>query len=78
MNGVTRSLGPQSLKPGTVFDCVAFGAYSFETDGQLIYQTNFNFTTRASHSDLDACLRVAKTMSRAESRKRRIRRRSTT
>ena len=34
------------LKPRTIFNCVAFGAYSFETDGQLIYQTNFNFTTR--------------------------------
>ncbi len=30
----------------TVFNCVAFGAYSFETDPQLIYQTNFNFTSR--------------------------------
>jgi len=30
-------------KPRTVLDCVAYGAYSFETDSQLIYQTNFNF-----------------------------------
>ena len=34
------------VRPRTVFNCVAFGAYSFETEGQLIYQTNFNFTTR--------------------------------
>ena len=32
--------------PRTVFDCVAYGAYSFETDSQLIYRTNFNFLTR--------------------------------
>ncbi len=32
----------QDVKPRTVFDCVAYGAYSFETDSQLIYQTNFN------------------------------------
>ncbi|MDB5894745.1 MAG: epimerase, partial [Rhodoferax sp.] len=30
-----------SIVPETVFDCVAFGAYSFETDATLIYQTNF-------------------------------------
>ena len=34
------------IKPRTVFDCVAYGGYSFETDSQLIYQTNFNFTSR--------------------------------
>src|SRR5579884_2140991 len=34
------------VRPQTVFNCVAYGAYSFETDSQLIYQTNFNFTTR--------------------------------
>src|SRR5437868_4192483 len=31
------------IKPRTVFNCVAYGAYSFERDSQLIYQTNFNF-----------------------------------
>jgi dolichol-phosphate mannosyltransferase len=31
--------------PKTVFDCVAYGAYSFEQDQQLIYQTNFNSIT---------------------------------
>ncbi len=35
-----------SVKPRTIFNCVAFGAYSFETESSLIYQTNFNFTTR--------------------------------
>jgi nucleoside-diphosphate-sugar epimerase/glycosyltransferase involved in cell wall biosynthesis len=34
------------VKPRTVFNCVAYGAYSFETDSRLIYQTNFNFTAR--------------------------------
>lgn len=32
------------IKPRTVFNCVAYGAYPFETDSRLIYQTNFNFT----------------------------------
>ena len=35
-----------SIKPRTIFDCVAYGAYSFETDSQLIYQTNFNIISR--------------------------------
>jgi nucleoside-diphosphate-sugar epimerase/glycosyltransferase involved in cell wall biosynthesis len=35
-----------SIQPKTVFNCVAFGAYSFETDAPLIYQTNFHFTVR--------------------------------
>lgn len=29
------------LAPQTVFDCVAYGAYSFEKQAPLIYQTNF-------------------------------------
>jgi polyisoprenyl-phosphate glycosyltransferase len=32
----------ETLHPATVFDCVAYGAYSFETDHELIYRTNFN------------------------------------
>ena len=36
----------ESIKPRTIFDCVAYGAYSFETDSQLIYQTNFNLASR--------------------------------
>ncbi len=34
------------VKPRTVFNCVAFGAYSFETDSRLVYETNFSFLTR--------------------------------
>ncbi|MGO9914805.1 MAG: NAD-dependent epimerase/dehydratase family protein [Isosphaeraceae bacterium] len=34
------------VEPRTVFNCVAYGAYSFETDSQLIYRTNFQFITR--------------------------------
>lgn len=30
-----------TLSPQTVFDCVAYGAYSFEKDPTLIYQTNY-------------------------------------
>lgn len=31
----------QTLAPQTVFDCVAYGAYSFEEKADLIYETNF-------------------------------------
>lgn len=31
----------RALKPQTVFDCTSFGAYSFETDAEKIYATNF-------------------------------------
>jgi len=34
------------VRPRVIFDCVAYGAYSFETDSKLIYQTNFNFVSR--------------------------------
>src|SRR5271166_1729232 len=37
---------PDQLRPRTILDCVAYGAYSFETDSQLIYRTNFHFLTR--------------------------------
>jgi len=30
-----------SMAPQTVFDCLAYGAYSFEQDTSLVYQTNF-------------------------------------
>ena len=30
-----------NIAPQTVFDCVAYGAYSFEPDAQLIHQTNY-------------------------------------
>ncbi|MDR3635714.1 MAG: NAD-dependent epimerase/dehydratase family protein [Isosphaeraceae bacterium] len=36
----------QTTRPRTVFDCIAYGAYSFETDSTLIYQTNFNLAIR--------------------------------
>jgi dolichol-phosphate mannosyltransferase len=35
-----------SVRPLTVFDCVAYGAYSFERDIGLVYRTNLNFTTQ--------------------------------
>jgi dolichol-phosphate mannosyltransferase len=34
------------VEPRTVFNCVAYGAYSFETDADLIYKTNFNLTAK--------------------------------
>ncbi|MGO8673448.1 MAG: NAD-dependent epimerase/dehydratase family protein [Capsulimonadaceae bacterium] len=34
------------VRPRTVFNCVAYGAYSFEVDEPLIYSTNFNLTAR--------------------------------
>jgi dolichol-phosphate mannosyltransferase len=36
----------QDVKPRTIFDCIAYGAYSFETDRELIYRTNFNLISR--------------------------------
>lgn len=33
-------------KPRTVFNCVAYGAYSFEKDSSLIYKTNVNLTAK--------------------------------
>lgn len=32
------------IQPRTVFDCIAYGAYSFEQDAQLIYKTNLLLT----------------------------------
>ena len=37
------------ITPQTVFNCVSYGGYSFETDFERIYQTNFNLTTRLLH-----------------------------
>lgn len=34
------------LNPRTIFNCVAYGGYFFETDSQLIYSTNFSFVSR--------------------------------
>jgi dolichol-phosphate mannosyltransferase len=36
----TRNL-VANVRPSTIFDCIAYGAYSFETDQELIYRTNF-------------------------------------
>ena len=36
----------EQAKPRTVFNCVAYGAYSFEADSDLIYETNFNLTAK--------------------------------
>lgn len=35
-----------NLRPRTLFNCVAYGAYSFETNSELIYQTNFLLTEK--------------------------------
>ena len=35
-----------TVQARTIIDCVAYGAYSFENDSQLIYQTNFNLVSR--------------------------------
>lgn len=37
------------ISPRTVFNCVSYGGYSFESDSRLIYLTNFNLTTRLLH-----------------------------
>ncbi len=34
------------VRPRTVFNCLAFGAYSFQTDSSLIYRTNVDLTAR--------------------------------
>ena len=35
-----------TVRPRTVFNCLAFGAYSFQTDASLIYRTNVDLTAR--------------------------------
>ncbi|NUQ63692.1 MAG: NAD-dependent epimerase/dehydratase family protein [Pirellulales bacterium] len=34
----------EQFRPRTVFNCVAYGGYSFQSDRELIYKTNFNLT----------------------------------
>jgi dolichol-phosphate mannosyltransferase len=34
------------LRPQTIFNCLAYGAYSFQSDVDLIYRTNLNLTAR--------------------------------
>ena len=41
VENLLREIGPKS-----VFDCVAYGAYSFQEDSDLIYQTNFDRVRR--------------------------------
>jgi nucleoside-diphosphate-sugar epimerase/glycosyltransferase involved in cell wall biosynthesis len=36
----------EKVNPRTVFNCVAYGAYSFEKDSALIYKTNVNLTAK--------------------------------
>jgi polyisoprenyl-phosphate glycosyltransferase len=36
----------ERLGPRTIFNCVGYGGYSFESDSELIYQTNFNLTAK--------------------------------
>ncbi len=36
----------ETVQPRTIIDCVAYGGYSFQTDDQLIYQTNFSLVSR--------------------------------
>lgn len=35
-----------SLKPQTIFNCLAYGAYAFEAESDRIFQTNFILTTK--------------------------------
>jgi len=35
-----------NIKPQTIFNCIAYGAYSFEKNSDLIYRTNLNLTVR--------------------------------
>jgi dolichol-phosphate mannosyltransferase len=39
----------RDIKPRTIFNCVSYGGYSFETNYKLIYQTNFNLTVKILH-----------------------------
>ena len=39
-----------TVRPRTVFNCVSYGAYSFETSPDRIYQTNFMLTARLLES----------------------------
>lgn len=34
------------IRPRTIMNCVSYGGYSFQTDANLIYQTNFNLTAK--------------------------------
>lgn len=34
------------IQPKTIFNCISYGAYSFEEDSELIYKTNFTLTEK--------------------------------
>jgi nucleoside-diphosphate-sugar epimerase/glycosyltransferase involved in cell wall biosynthesis len=36
----------EAVQPRTIIDCVAYGAYSFETDNQRVYEINFSLVSR--------------------------------
>jgi dolichol-phosphate mannosyltransferase len=36
----------EDVKPRTIFNCVGYGAYSFQQESELIYETNFNLTAK--------------------------------
>src|SRR5437899_4150826 len=42
--GLTALL--DATRPRTVFNCLAYGAYSFQSDVSLIYRTNVDLTAR--------------------------------
>ncbi|NBV29483.1 SDR family oxidoreductase, partial [bacterium] len=48
----------QSIKPKIVFDCKAYGAYSFETKKDQIYQTNFIGTVNLVEELADTGIRA--------------------
>ena len=45
----------ERVKPKTIFNCIAYGAYSFENDVDLIYKTNVTFVTQL----IEACYQRA-------------------
>src|ERR1039458_3094120 len=45
-----------TLKPKTVFNCIAYGAYSFQTSSEWIYPTNFNLTEKLVHRLADRAI----------------------
>ena len=46
------------VRPLTVFNCVAYGAYSYERDPQLIYRTNLSFTVSLAEALADRGIRA--------------------
>ena len=48
----------KDVKPKTIFNCVAYGAYSFETDEDLILRTNFNIVNNILQFSLQIKIEV--------------------